>query len=140
MVGRQVLKVMVAISITCEVIGSVGLGVVLLIFYRENPFSVLFSSAGIPDAASWHRPDAARRRLRRLVIPRVRGGRVRGRGGRRTGTQRAQSNHPRAAARWSCRDVFRCRPNPFDSRPAGAVAAQSGDMVADTLAAHLAKA
>jgi amino acid transporter len=53
MVGRKVLKAMVIASILCEVIGSVGLGVVLLLFYRENPFSVLFSSAGIPDAASW---------------------------------------------------------------------------------------
>jgi len=53
MVGRKVLKIMVAISITCEVLGSLGLGTVLLLFYRENPFSVLFSSAGIPDAASW---------------------------------------------------------------------------------------
>ena len=52
-VGRQVLKVMVIASITCEVIGSVGLGIVLLVFYRENPFSALFSSAGIPDAATW---------------------------------------------------------------------------------------
>lgn len=53
MVGRQVLKVMVAVSITCEIVGSVGLGIVLLVFYRENPFSALFSSAGIPDAAAW---------------------------------------------------------------------------------------
>src|SRR6201991_2000451 len=53
MVGRRVLKIMVALSITCEVLGSVGLGLVLLLFYRENPFSVLFASAGIPDAASW---------------------------------------------------------------------------------------
>lgn len=52
-VGRQVLKVMVIASITCEVIGSVGLGIVLLVFYRENPFSALFSSAGLPDAATW---------------------------------------------------------------------------------------
>ena len=52
-VGRQVLKVMVIASITCEVIGSVGLGIVLLLFYRENPFSALFSSAGLPDAATW---------------------------------------------------------------------------------------
>ncbi|MCV7421881.1 amino acid permease [Mycobacterium yunnanensis] len=52
-VGRQVLKVMVIASITCEVVGSVGLGVVLLVFYRENPFSALFSSASIPDAATW---------------------------------------------------------------------------------------
>ncbi|MCW2691130.1 MAG: amino acid transporter [Mycobacterium sp.] len=53
MVGRKVLKIMVIASITCEVIGSVGLGAVLLLFYRENAFSTLFSSAGIPDAASW---------------------------------------------------------------------------------------
>ncbi|GFG49307.1 amino acid transporter [Mycolicibacterium agri] len=53
MVGRKVLKAMVIASLTCEVIGSVGLGLVLLLFYRENPFSVLFSNAGIPDAASW---------------------------------------------------------------------------------------
>ncbi|TPG34612.1 APC family permease [Mycolicibacterium hodleri] len=52
-VGRQFLKVMVIASITCEVIGSVGLGIVLLVFYRENPFSALFSSAGLPDAATW---------------------------------------------------------------------------------------
>jgi amino acid transporter len=52
-VGRKVLKVMVIASITCEVIGSLGLGIVLLVFYRENPFSALFSSAGIPDAATW---------------------------------------------------------------------------------------
>jgi amino acid transporter len=52
-VGRKVLKVMVIASITCEVVGSVGLGIVLLVFYRENPFSALFSSAGIPDAATW---------------------------------------------------------------------------------------
>jgi amino acid transporter len=53
MVGRKVLKIMVIASITCEIIGSVGLGAVLLLFYRENAFSTLFSSAGIPDAASW---------------------------------------------------------------------------------------
>ena len=52
-VGRQVLKVMVIASIACEVVGSVGLGIVLLVFYRENPFSALFSSAGIPDAETW---------------------------------------------------------------------------------------
>src|SRR3954466_2841562 len=45
MVGRRFLKIVVAISITCEVVGSLGLGAVLLLFYRENPFSVLFSSA-----------------------------------------------------------------------------------------------
>jgi amino acid transporter len=53
MVGRKILKIMVIASITCEIIASVGLGAVLLLFYRENAFSTLFSNAGIPDAASW---------------------------------------------------------------------------------------
>jgi amino acid transporter len=53
MVGRKFLKIVVAISITCEAVGSLGLGAVLLLFYRENPFSALFSSAGIPDADAW---------------------------------------------------------------------------------------
>src|SRR5215211_4595342 len=37
MVGRRVLKVMIVVSITAEVLGSVGLGTVLLLFYRVNP-------------------------------------------------------------------------------------------------------
>jgi amino acid transporter len=53
MIGRRILKIVVAISITCEVVGSLGLGTVLLTFYRESPFSVLFTSAGIPDADAW---------------------------------------------------------------------------------------
>jgi amino acid transporter len=53
MVGRKVLKIMVIASIACEVVGSVGLGAVLLLFYRDNPFSALFSTGGIPGAASW---------------------------------------------------------------------------------------
>ena len=53
MVGRRILKIVVGISITCEVVGSLGLGTVLLLFYRENSFSVLFSSAGIPGAGAW---------------------------------------------------------------------------------------
>ena len=51
MIGRRFLKVMIVASITCEIIGSVGLGVVLLLFYRENPFSTLFT--GLPDAGTW---------------------------------------------------------------------------------------
>jgi amino acid transporter len=53
MIGRQGLKIVVAVSITCEIVGSLGLGTILLLFYRENPFSVLFSSAGIPGADAW---------------------------------------------------------------------------------------
>lgn len=51
MIGRQVLKIMIVASIICEVVGSVGLGIVLLLFYRENSFSVLFQ--GLPDAGAW---------------------------------------------------------------------------------------
>lgn len=51
MIGRQFLKIMIVASITCEIVGSVGLGIVLLLFYRENPFSTLFE--GLPDASTW---------------------------------------------------------------------------------------
>jgi amino acid transporter len=51
MIGRKVLKVMVVASITCEIIGSVGLGIVLLLFYRENPFSTLLH--GMPTVSGW---------------------------------------------------------------------------------------
>lgn len=51
MIGRQVLKVMIIASIICEVVGSVGLGIILLLFYRQNPLSVLFE--GLPTVGSW---------------------------------------------------------------------------------------
>lgn len=51
MIGRRVLKIMIVASITCEIVGSVGLGIVLLLFYRENPFSALLD--GLPDASAW---------------------------------------------------------------------------------------
>jgi amino acid transporter len=53
MIGRRVLKVMVVASITCEVLGSVGLGTVLLLFYRENSFSDFFSGFSTQGAGSW---------------------------------------------------------------------------------------
>ena len=76
-----------------------GLGIVLLVFYRENPFSALFSSAGIPDAATWTSgPMLLAIAFVGLVVPRVRGGGIGGRGGRRPGAQRAQGDHLRSAA------------------------------------------
>lgn len=51
MIGRRILKIMIIASIICEIVGSVGLGIVLLLFYRENPFSVLVE--GLPGAAAW---------------------------------------------------------------------------------------
>jgi len=52
-IGRQVLKIMVVASIVCEVIGSVGLGTLLLLFYRVNPVSVLWSGFGTASGGSW---------------------------------------------------------------------------------------
>jgi amino acid transporter len=49
MIGRQVLKVMIVASIICEIVGSVGLGTVLLLFHRVNPISTLFQ--GLPDGS-----------------------------------------------------------------------------------------
>ena len=53
MVGRSVLKVMVVASIIAEVIGSVGLGTVLLLFYRVNPVSTLFDGFGTQGDGLW---------------------------------------------------------------------------------------
>jgi amino acid transporter len=53
MVGRSVLKVMVVASIIAEVIGSVGLGTVLLLFYRVNPVSTLFDGFGTQGGGLW---------------------------------------------------------------------------------------
>lgn len=44
-VGRTVLKVVMSASIVAEIIGSVGLAVVLLAFHRVQPLSVLFEGA-----------------------------------------------------------------------------------------------
>lgn len=49
MIGRQVLKVMIVASIICEIVGSVVLGTVLLLFHRVNPMSTLFD--GLPDSS-----------------------------------------------------------------------------------------
>jgi amino acid transporter len=53
MVGRSLLKVMVLASITAEVLGSVGLGTVLLLFYRVNPIGTLFDGFGTPGNGLW---------------------------------------------------------------------------------------
>src|SRR3712207_5698674 len=53
MVGRRVLKVMVVASIIAEVVGSVGLGTVLLVFYRVNPIGTLFDGFGTQGNGLW---------------------------------------------------------------------------------------
>src|ERR687885_843362 len=53
MVGRSFLKVMVVASITAEVLGSIGLGTVLLLFYRVNPISTIFDGFGTQGNGLW---------------------------------------------------------------------------------------
>ncbi|MGX6448882.1 APC family permease [Patulibacter sp. S7RM1-6] len=48
-VGRRGLKVFVALSIGAEVIGSIGVGLALLLFHREHPVTEVFHTAGAGD-------------------------------------------------------------------------------------------
>jgi amino acid transporter len=46
LLGPKALKAFVAISITAELVGSVVIGTVLLLFFREQPFSAVFDGLG----------------------------------------------------------------------------------------------
>ncbi|MGH3147703.1 MAG: amino acid permease, partial [Rubrobacter sp.] len=50
-VARAVLKIMVGLSIVAEFVASLAIGTILLLFYRENPISVIFSSSGTAGGA-----------------------------------------------------------------------------------------
>lgn len=50
-IARAVLKIMVGLSIIAECIASIAIGTILLLFYRENPVSVIFSSTGTDGGA-----------------------------------------------------------------------------------------
>ncbi len=56
MAGRLVLKVLMTGSIIAEVIGSLGLGLWLILFHRENSFSVLTEGFSAPDFLSLSGP------------------------------------------------------------------------------------
>jgi amino acid transporter len=45
-ISRTALKIFMAASIVAEVLGSIGIGTVLLFFHNEHPFSSLFHNAG----------------------------------------------------------------------------------------------
>jgi amino acid transporter len=51
--GRIFLKIFLGLSIAAEVIGSVGLGTLLLARYRVNPLSALVHSAGTVHGGAW---------------------------------------------------------------------------------------
>ena len=46
LLSRRVLRMMIALSIAAEVIGSVGLGITLLLFYDVNSISTVFDNGG----------------------------------------------------------------------------------------------
>ncbi|TYB48026.1 APC family permease [Actinomadura chibensis] len=52
-VGRRTLKILVVASLVCEVLASVGLGTVLLLFYREHSFGFLLDGAGTAGSGGW---------------------------------------------------------------------------------------
>jgi amino acid transporter len=53
MIGDVLLKSLLYISMTAELIASVGIGVTLLFFHHHQPFSVLFHSAGTGHGLHW---------------------------------------------------------------------------------------
>jgi amino acid transporter len=53
MVGHVLLKTLLYISMTAELVASIGIGVTLLFFHHHQSFSVLFHSAGTGSGWSW---------------------------------------------------------------------------------------
>lgn len=53
MIGSTLLKTLLYISMTCELVASAGIGTALLFFHRVHPFSILFSGGGTGHGFSW---------------------------------------------------------------------------------------
>ncbi len=53
MVGSKFLRGLLYVSMTAELISSLGIGVALLFFHRTHSFSFLFSGAGTAHGAGW---------------------------------------------------------------------------------------
>jgi amino acid transporter len=52
-VGRGLLKLVVAISISAEILASLVMGTILLVFHRENSLSVIFDSMGTAGGGTY---------------------------------------------------------------------------------------
>lgn len=50
MIGGELLRRLLYLTLTCELVASLGIGFVLLVFHRHNSFSVLFHGAGAGHA------------------------------------------------------------------------------------------
>jgi amino acid transporter len=53
MIGSKFLRGLLYVSMTAELISSLGIGAALLFFHRTHPFSMLFSGAGTGHGAGW---------------------------------------------------------------------------------------
>lgn len=53
-VGRWVLKVFMSLSVAAEFIASIVLGLILIIGYKVNPFSVLWDAFGTNTGSDWN--------------------------------------------------------------------------------------
>lgn len=53
LLAGRLLKTLIYIALTAEVIASAGIGLTLLIFHRVNPWSVIFNTGGTGHGASW---------------------------------------------------------------------------------------
>lgn len=51
--GRWLLKGLIYIALVAELIASAGIGITLILFYRVNPWSIIFNTGGTGHSASW---------------------------------------------------------------------------------------
>jgi len=51
--GRWLLKALIYIALAAELIASAGIGITLILFYRVNPWSIIFNTGGTGHGASW---------------------------------------------------------------------------------------
>ena len=51
--GRWVLKALIYIALAAELIASAGIGITLILFYRVNPWSIIFNTGGTGHGSSW---------------------------------------------------------------------------------------
>jgi len=53
MVGHKFLRILFYVSMTAELVASLGIGAAMLFFHRVHPFSILFSGMGTGHGAGW---------------------------------------------------------------------------------------
>jgi len=51
--GRWLLKGLIYIALVAELIASAGIGITLILFYRVNPWSIIFNTGGTGHGANW---------------------------------------------------------------------------------------